>query len=330
MAKRFTDTNKWSDIWFMDLSKEGKLLFLFMLDHCDTAGFYELNKKLVGYMIGIDKVEGVLKELEERLIIKDNWIWIKNFIRHQKNLPINSLNNAHKSIIKCIEDKMDMFPEAYKYLQINLLNDSPKQAPKGAQGAQGARQPQARGTGKGNSNSKGKVIISKEYEKIIFGFYDTQFKYHPKQLKDWEGGNDKMVFEASEVLGKLIRIDGYSIEEIKDALRFALKDEFWRDQVLSLSGLRKKSASNGLTKFANIFTRMSKDTKVDITVFRDDTTGNSKIGYCSVCGTNDFYSPKTVMTDDSKCRNHKGKVLPEKPIKVGKGEETRGTVGAGA
>lgn len=57
--------------------------------------------------------------------------------------------------------------------------------------------------------------------------------------------------------------------------------------------------------------------KSNSTEYTPDSTGNAVNGYCSVCGKHEFYSPKTVKSEDSKCKNHVGSVLPKKPTLKG-------------
>lgn len=53
MAKRFSDTEKWSDPWFSELTPELKLLWLYILDSCDHAGIWNVNQKLAEFKMGI-------------------------------------------------------------------------------------------------------------------------------------------------------------------------------------------------------------------------------------------------------------------------------------
>lgn len=50
---------------------------------------------------------------------------------------------------------------------------------------------------------------------------------------------------------RLIRLDNYELDYIATVLRWASVDEFWRYQIVSLAGLRKKG-KNGQIKFKNI------------------------------------------------------------------------------
>lgn len=55
---------------------------------------------------------------------------------------------------------------------------------------------------------------------------------------------------SCESVDKLIRIDGFELDYIGAVLRWAVQDKFWKNNVLSLSGLRRKK--DGLTKFQKI------------------------------------------------------------------------------
>ena len=52
MAKRFTDSEKWKDAWFMDLPSKYKLFWLYLLDECNHAGIWKVNFKISTFYIG--------------------------------------------------------------------------------------------------------------------------------------------------------------------------------------------------------------------------------------------------------------------------------------
>jgi len=55
MSYRVTDTDKWNDTWFNTLSPNAKLLFFFLVENCDNAGFYEVSKLVAPeYMVEIE------------------------------------------------------------------------------------------------------------------------------------------------------------------------------------------------------------------------------------------------------------------------------------
>ncbi len=50
---RFTDCLKWSDPWFMELQSEMKLLWLYLCDNCDNCGVWDVNYRLVEFVVGV-------------------------------------------------------------------------------------------------------------------------------------------------------------------------------------------------------------------------------------------------------------------------------------
>jgi hypothetical protein len=115
MAYRFSDTGKWADEWFVDLSPLEKLLFLYLCDNCDIAGFYELSLRKLNFDTGIspDEIKGALKGLERGYILSEDKrvLFLKKFVKHQKNLPLNPDNKAHRGIISRFENYSDRFED---------------------------------------------------------------------------------------------------------------------------------------------------------------------------------------------------------------------------
>ena len=107
MAYRFTNTERWKDSWFSNLKQIEMLLFIYLCENCDIAGFIEINYKR--WASDLNSSESTMKEsikgLERGLIISNDGecIYLKNFIKHQKNLPLNENNRAHIGIIKRFE-----------------------------------------------------------------------------------------------------------------------------------------------------------------------------------------------------------------------------------
>ena len=115
MAYRFTDTGKWSDSWFIELSPTAKLLFMYICDNCDVAGFFEISPRNIAFDTGIDTrgLQEALKELARGLIYSHDGtiVFLKNFVKHQKNIPLNHANKAHRGVIKRLKlyaDKFDL------------------------------------------------------------------------------------------------------------------------------------------------------------------------------------------------------------------------------
>lgn len=135
---RFTDENKWNDVWFRSLDPKSKLVWNYLCDNCDIAGFYEIDIECISFFTGLksDEVKGAIKALSRGYEAPNetlNLIFLRNFIKVQKNYPLNPKNSCHKGIIRRILEKGEGFKIARGYI-----------AP---------MKPLSRGTGKGNSNT---------------------------------------------------------------------------------------------------------------------------------------------------------------------------------
>lgn len=100
--KRFTETNKWRDPWFWNLSTKAKLLFLWLLDNCDNAGVIEIDVKLLSGLVGEPINEKHITELGDRLqrISDRKWILTK-FIRFQFG-ELRPTSIIHRSVISLL------------------------------------------------------------------------------------------------------------------------------------------------------------------------------------------------------------------------------------
>jgi hypothetical protein len=98
MAKRLTDSLKWDDPWFMELSAEHKIFWLYILDACDHAGVWEVNFRLAEFKTGIRFVKSELEEtFSGRLhFINEKYWFILKFIDFQYNGIKN--DNVGKSV----------------------------------------------------------------------------------------------------------------------------------------------------------------------------------------------------------------------------------------
>jgi hypothetical protein len=125
MAYRFTNTDKWNDAWFSVLKPNEKLLFLFITDNCDIAGIIEINKRRWASETGLSEqaVESALKGLTRCFILSNDGdcLYIRNFIKHQKNFPLNKENKAHSGIIK----RLSMYLHKFGFQSIEEFIQAP-------------------------------------------------------------------------------------------------------------------------------------------------------------------------------------------------------------
>lgn len=113
MAYRFTNTEKWNDTWFCSLKLAHKAMYLYLCDQCDIAGFLEINLRKFAFDLGIKKqdVEAALTAVESKVVYSSDgrFLYLRNFLKHQKNLPLNELNKAHKAILKRMNEMSYLF-----------------------------------------------------------------------------------------------------------------------------------------------------------------------------------------------------------------------------
>lgn len=86
MSKRFTDSDKWEDPWYMDLTPEEKLAYEYILDKCSNIGIWKPNFRLAAFCIGIDFDFDSFKEKlgndRVRLLANNDW-WLIKYIDFQ-------------------------------------------------------------------------------------------------------------------------------------------------------------------------------------------------------------------------------------------------------
>jgi hypothetical protein len=167
MAYRFTDTEKWKDRWFLELKPVEKLLFYFIVDNCNIAGFIEVNKRIWAAQLNTDmkQIEGALKGLQRGLIYSKcgTVLYVRNFIKHQKNYPINPDNKAHVGILKAFANYTELF-------EIQSIIDFIEGASKGLQSP----------TGIGNGISIDVCIDKTE----VINTWKTDFEIYKTELQE--------------------------------------------------------------------------------------------------------------------------------------------------
>jgi hypothetical protein len=103
MSKRFIDTGIFDDDWFMDLSKDGKLLWLYFITKCNHAGILKLNGKLCKVQTDIKDLDNSIKELANRLVtVSEQLYFIPKFIEFQYPGFPHSKARAQQSAIEIL------------------------------------------------------------------------------------------------------------------------------------------------------------------------------------------------------------------------------------
>jgi hypothetical protein len=171
MAYRFTNTEKWEDSWFSSLKQIEMLLFIYLCDNCDIAGFAEVNLKRWASDLNSnpDTIEGALKGLQRGIITskEGDAIYLRNFLKHQKNLPLNPNNKAHIGIMR----RFELYRNKFDIEDINTFIESPIVAP-----LKGLERGTGNGIGNGIGNGKGiKGGVGEKEETYTFEQFWTDY-----------------------------------------------------------------------------------------------------------------------------------------------------------
>jgi hypothetical protein len=108
MAKRFTDSNKFGDIWYRKLPLLQKVLWEFLLAECNHAGILtNFDLEMASFKIGADITKKDLEIFESRVIfITENTLFIPKFLEFQYG-EFNPKNRVHLNVLKEL-DKFDI------------------------------------------------------------------------------------------------------------------------------------------------------------------------------------------------------------------------------
>lgn len=104
IAKRFTDSRKWQDDWFIDLDKDYKLFWIYLLDTCDHLGIYKPSLSLANFCLKTNlKEDDILRVFNGRILKLDCGKWfIPKFIKFQYG-QLSGGSTFHMKIIRELE-----------------------------------------------------------------------------------------------------------------------------------------------------------------------------------------------------------------------------------
>jgi len=169
---RYVKCKFWSDTYIENLSGPGKAIYLwgFTNEHTTLSGIYNISEKKISNEVGFD-LETVSKFLDKFtkdgkiVYTKDNFIWFKNFLRHQ---PAIRSETALKRVARELEELRDenlinQFLDEYEWLNIPYKK---KKKPKGK------KKPTKRGPDSIFTDEENKIL--KELKEV------KDFPYNPE------------------------------------------------------------------------------------------------------------------------------------------------------
>ena len=128
---RIVKTKIYSDIWFLSLTAEEKLAWLFLLtnDFTNVCGIYELSFELTKVLTRIENIENIIEKFkkDDKVDYYKGYIFIKNFLDHQylsgdkiRSAICNELNKLPDDVIKRFNIENNK-----NYKQLHCFNNRP-------------------------------------------------------------------------------------------------------------------------------------------------------------------------------------------------------------
>ena len=132
---------------------------------------------------------------------------------------------------------------------------------------------------------------------LYVDFSEKFYKYLADNKNGKKNMNGKDVLKAADTIDKLVRLDSYGFDEVKESLRWAVQDDFWSGNIRSLAALRKKS-KNGESKFSNMFSKFPAQNSAG--------SKTSPSGTCNLCKHIGGCKGKTIRS--AACDRYEGGV----------------------
>ena len=106
MSSVFSASKKWEENWHEKLSIEAKVLYDYLYDTADIAGFkaqiFQIWSAYTG--LSVSEIESALEELKEVVIIENDLAWLKDHLKFNRNVDINTKNPAKAKVRKTFEE----------------------------------------------------------------------------------------------------------------------------------------------------------------------------------------------------------------------------------
>jgi hypothetical protein len=218
MSKRFVDTGLFDDDWFMDLSKDGKLLWVYFITKCDHAGMIKINNKLCKLQTGITDLEKTIKELSKSLVtVEQDLFFIPKYISFQYPGFPNSKVKQQESALNILEN-FELYKDGKitvsKELSNSYVNDSVNVIVNDSVIVKGG----------------GKKFVAPNIEEVIEYFKENGFSedlakkaFNHYELGHWKDTNGKQVLNWKQK----ININWFK-EENKESKKDTKKDRnYW-------------------------------------------------------------------------------------------------------
>ena len=262
MSKRFTETEIWNEDWYLDMPLEYRHFWHYVKDTCDHAGVWKPN------------VRRFNADIENKVDLSV----ALDLFNAEKN-RIEKLESGHWVLLDFVQFQYGTVLNLKNSCHLSVFNRLNKlEVSLGSlrgliEVKEGSSRPQVEVKAGVKEQDKDIVKIIVSLEKRMISFKDdimVNDNNYPKEMlakffdywSEPNPSNTKMRKELEKTWSLTRRL------------------KTWADRDLS-GDVRKNSGK--------------------VAEFKMDAVGVAAIGYCTKCGKSDFYEPKTVKMDDSKC-----------------------------
>jgi len=178
--KRFTETTKWDDPWYIDLSAEAKTFWEYLRDKCDNAGVIDLSHRQALFLLnGSKSIDDLIKEIGGRItVLKNGKLLIEGFVNFQYG-QLSEASNLHKNIINTLK-KHNLYDDKTK--GILTLNEG-----LGKGTSKGKGKGKGKGEGKSNEEEEPKKDVYRSFKHLSISNEDVEKlkkDYSIKQIDD--------------------------------------------------------------------------------------------------------------------------------------------------
>lgn len=117
--------------------------------------------------------------------------------------------------------------------------------------------------------------IDANLKSFIINWYESRVK--GQRAIDYLKNPKALIVKSADTIEKLVRIDGYSMEDVLGTLTWAKDDDFWGKNVISIASARNKTRS-GSMKFESVFAEFYKSKDESPEAFKERMRRETSIG----------------------------------------------------
>lgn len=238
------------DPYMLSLKPQERFLYLWLFtnDYINTAGIMEVAIPTITFETNIQSPDPILAKFRDsgKIVIDGDLIWIKNFVRNQfsKVSP-----NIQKAVLTCLEScrsKTIVYEFSITYDNIPLTSPLLDAVKGMGSTLDTLRDSDTLDTLDTIYTPKKEPI--QRYIDLATDFLGKQRTQFPKESawRDFEC----CVLDGAKNLELFDRKNNWTTTEIEEVVHWVITDSFWRSQIRTLGGIRKKG-NNGAMKLEN-------------------------------------------------------------------------------